>query len=247
MAGILRVPRTRGALSGLLLVLLGAWGALIPFIGPYFHYAYTPDHAWTYNSDRLWLEVLPGAATLLGGLIVLAAATRPVALFGGWLAAMSGAWFVLGRPLSTLWTTGGVPAGGDPVGGTVTRVVEEVGFFTGLGVVILFFAALALGRFTVVGAREVARAAEESAAAERAETDRVAAEQAAADSAATDRAATDRAATDRAAMDRAAMDRAAMDRAAMDSAATERLATDPAATTEVPASRPSVPGSHAAP
>ena len=47
MNGILRVPRTRGVLSGLLLVLLGAWGALVPFVGPYFHYAYTPDTAWS--------------------------------------------------------------------------------------------------------------------------------------------------------------------------------------------------------
>jgi hypothetical protein len=37
MNGILRVPRSRGVLSGLLLVLLGAWGALVPFVGPDFH------------------------------------------------------------------------------------------------------------------------------------------------------------------------------------------------------------------
>jgi hypothetical protein len=163
MAGMLRVPRSRGALSGVLLVLLGAWGALIPFIGPYFHYAFTPDQAWTYNTDRLWLEVLPGVAVLLGGLIALVASTRPTAVFGAWLAALGGAWFVVGRPLSTLWTTGAVVAGGRPVGGTVIRAAENIGFFAGLGVVVLFFAAMALGRFTVIGAREVAAAAEEAA------------------------------------------------------------------------------------
>ena len=42
MAGMLQMRRSRGAASGILLVLLGAWGAIIPFIGPYFHYAYTP-------------------------------------------------------------------------------------------------------------------------------------------------------------------------------------------------------------
>jgi hypothetical protein len=42
MAGMLRVPRSRGALSGALLVLLGLWGGLIAFVGPYFHFAYTP-------------------------------------------------------------------------------------------------------------------------------------------------------------------------------------------------------------
>jgi hypothetical protein len=155
MAGMLRVPRSRGALSGVVLVLLGAWGALIPFIGPYFHYAYTPDSAWTYNTGRLWLEVLPGAATLLGGLIVLLATARPVAMFGACLAAVSGAWFVVGTPLSTLWTTGSVPAAGLPVGSSLTRVVEQIGFFGGLGAAIVFFAALALGRFTVLGYREV--------------------------------------------------------------------------------------------
>ena len=35
----------RGRLTGGLLMLLGAWGALVPFVGPYFGYAYTPDRA----------------------------------------------------------------------------------------------------------------------------------------------------------------------------------------------------------
>ena len=67
MNGMLRVPRSRGALSGVLLVLLGAWGALVPFIGPYFHFAYTPDSGWTYTQGRLWLEILPGPARSSAG------------------------------------------------------------------------------------------------------------------------------------------------------------------------------------
>jgi hypothetical protein len=154
MTGMMRVPRSRGALSGVLLVLLGAWGGLIPFVGPHFHYAYTPDTTWIYTSGRLLLEILPGAATALGGLIVLASKFRPAALFGAWLAALSGAWFAVGGILSVLWTKGGVTAAGSPVGGTVARVAEQIGFFAGLGVVIVFLAALALGRFTVIGIRE---------------------------------------------------------------------------------------------
>jgi hypothetical protein len=162
MTGMLRVPRSRGALSGVLLVLLGVWGGLIAFIGPYFHYAYTPDTAWTYTTGRLWLEILPAAGAIVGGLIVGGSASRPVAIFGAWLAALSGAWFVLGGALSTLWTAGG--AAGHPVGATnLHRVVEQIGFFTGLGVVIVFLAALALGRFTVLGARERMVAEEEAA------------------------------------------------------------------------------------
>ncbi|HLI39080.1 MAG TPA: hypothetical protein VKV80_17330 [Streptosporangiaceae bacterium] len=154
MAGMLRVPRSRGALSGALLVLLGIWGAIIPFVGPYFGYAYTPDSAWTYTTGRLWLEILPGAAVFIGGLIVLSSAIRPFALAGAWLAALGGAWFLIGSQVSTLWTAGGTVAIGAPVGGTFSRAVEQIGFFTGLGAVIVFLAALALGRFTVLGIRE---------------------------------------------------------------------------------------------
>jgi hypothetical protein len=152
MTGMLRVPRSRGALNGALLVLLGVWGGLIAFVGPYFHYAYTPDKAWTYTTGRLWLEILPAAGAILGGLIVGGSASRPAAIFGAWLAALSGAWFALGGLLSTLWTIGG--STGRPVGDNLHRVVEQIGFFTGLGVVIVFLAAVALGRFTVIGHRE---------------------------------------------------------------------------------------------
>src|SRR6202000_2769607 len=42
MAGIMRIRRTHGILGGVLVALLGIWGALIPFVGPYFHSAYAP-------------------------------------------------------------------------------------------------------------------------------------------------------------------------------------------------------------
>jgi hypothetical protein len=159
MAGLLRVPRSRGALSGTLLVLLGIWGGLIPFVGPYFHYAYTPDSAWTYTTGRLWLTILPAIGTLAGGLMVLISALRPVAIVGAWLAAVSGAWFVIGSALAPLWTNG-VVTPGTPAGGTLVRAVEQIGFYTGLGVAVVFLAALALGRFSVVTVRDGRIAAE---------------------------------------------------------------------------------------
>jgi hypothetical protein len=165
MTGMLRVPRTRGVASGLLLILLGAWGALIPFIGPYFHFAYTPDSAWTWTWGRFFLEVLPGAAAFLGGLILLISAFRPVAMAGACLAAAGGAWFAVGMLFAPLWanyaTLGvrtSVPAAlqpGTATGGPLHLVAEHLAFFTGLGVVIVFIAALALGRLAVVGRRDV--------------------------------------------------------------------------------------------
>ena len=157
MAGMLQMRRSRGAFSGFLLMLLGLWGALIPFVGPYFHYAYTPDKAWTYNTGRLWLELLPGAAVFLGGFLLTVAKSRHTALFGALLAAVAGAWFTLGTVLSPLWNHH-VPMGGSPASNTVyMRIMEQLGFFTALGVVIVFVAAVALGRIASVasGIREI--------------------------------------------------------------------------------------------
>jgi hypothetical protein len=152
MAGFMQMRRSRGALSGFLLTLLGLWGVLIPFVGPYFRNGYTPDAAWTYTTARLWLEILPGAAVFLGGILLLAAAARHVALFGAFLAAVAGAWFVLGTALSPLWN-GNVPQGGSPAASTVLmRIMEQVGMFTGLGVAVVFVAAAAFGRILSVPA-----------------------------------------------------------------------------------------------
>jgi hypothetical protein len=154
-----RVPRTRGAASGVLLVLLGAWGALVPFVGPRFGYAYTPNQAWLMTAGRLWLEVVPGAVAVLGGLILISSTSRALGLWAGWLTAVAGGWFAVGPVLSRLWS--GQPQPGAPVGGSaVTSVIEEIGFFTGLGVVIVFLAATALGRFSVIGVKETLAHAE---------------------------------------------------------------------------------------
>jgi large conductance mechanosensitive channel len=143
MAGLLRVPRSRGALSGVVLVALGALAALIPFLGP-----------WAYTPARLWLEIVPGVAAAAGGLILLGSANRAFAAFGAWLAALAGAWFIIGPTLSRLWVSSGFPQIGPPVGGRLGRAVGLIGFFTGLGLVIVFLAALALGRLAVVGTRD---------------------------------------------------------------------------------------------
>jgi hypothetical protein len=159
----MQVPRSRGAVSGLLLVLLGLWGALIPLVGPYFHYAYTPDTAWKLTAGRTWLEIVPGAAVFLGGVILMVSASRVVAMVGAWLAALGGAWFAVGTVISPIWSAASTLNPGSPAGTTtLIRQVEHLGFFTGLGVVIVFIAALALGRLTVVGVRD-ARLADRTA------------------------------------------------------------------------------------
>jgi len=152
--GRLQMPRSRGAASGFLLILLGAWGALIPFAGPYFDFAFTPDQEWTWTSARGWLEVLPGAATVVGGLLLLSSRNRATAMLGGWLTVFAGAWFVIGRALAGPLGIGDV---GTPVAVTEEkRTVLELAYFYGLGSLIIFLGAVALGRLSVRTARDVA-------------------------------------------------------------------------------------------
>jgi hypothetical protein len=149
----LRMPRSRGAVSGLLLVVLGAWGALIPFVGPHFNFAYTPDRDWVWTTARGWLEVFPGVATVVGGLLLILSGNRAVAMFGGWLAVLGGAWFVVGGQFAPMLRIGTI---GDPVATTERkRALLEVAYFSGLGVLIVFLGGIVLARLAVRLARDV--------------------------------------------------------------------------------------------
>jgi hypothetical protein len=147
------MPRTRGAVAGLLLIVLGVWGALIPFIGPIIKWAYTADPAWTWTAAKGWLEVLPGVATAVGGLVLLVSGSRASAMFGGWLAVLGGAWFVVGRVFASTLQIGDV---GQPTASTdLKRALLEVTYFTGLGALIVFLGGAALARVAVRHARDV--------------------------------------------------------------------------------------------
>ncbi|MFI5539323.1 hypothetical protein ACIA5H_23340 [Nocardia sp. NPDC051900] len=155
----LRIPRSRGALGGLAVLLLGLWGALIPFIGPYFGFAFTPDDPWVWTAPRGWLQVLPGVAAIIGGLLMLASRNRLVASFGAWLAAAAGLWFVIGPILADTLKIGDV---GEPVATSdLKRALLQLAYFYGLGALILFFAATSLGRLSVRSARDIAFARRE--------------------------------------------------------------------------------------
>jgi hypothetical protein len=150
----LAIPRTRGVIVGLCLVVLGIWGAIIPFVGPYFHYAFISFQKWHFTYGRLWLDILPGAVTFLGGLMLMGAANRATVLFGGWLAAVAGAWFVIGPEVSRFWNHGVIQAG-SPLGSYTRQTFEQLGYFYALGAVVTFLAAFAIGRASVLAARDV--------------------------------------------------------------------------------------------
>ena len=151
--GNLRIPRSRGALSGLLVILLGLWGALVPFVGPAFDFAYDQNQGADWSAARGWLEVLPGVVAVVGGLLLVRSQNRAAAMLGGWLSVVAGAWFVVGRVVATTLTIGEI---GGPVATTDTKSAWlELTYFYGLGAVIVFLGALALGRVSVRSVRDV--------------------------------------------------------------------------------------------
>jgi hypothetical protein len=151
--GIMLIPRSRGATSGFLLILLGVWGALIPFFGHHFGFGYTPDEGWTWTAARGWLQVLPGAATALGGVLLVISRNRATAMLGGWVAVVAGAWFVMGNALAAPLTIESI---GPPVAQSdAEHAVLELAYFSGLGTVIVFLGAIGLGRLSVRSMRDI--------------------------------------------------------------------------------------------
>jgi hypothetical protein len=143
----MRIPRTRGALTGLVILVLGAWGGLIPFVGPYFDYQIGAGGAWTWTSNRLFLDVIPGVAAMLGGLMLITGTTRASTRLGGWIALAAGIWFVTGPTVSMLWENGRLGTGA-ATGSTGVRVLEWLGFFYATGVLIAALAGYAIGMLT---------------------------------------------------------------------------------------------------
>jgi hypothetical protein len=127
--------------AGLVILIAGLWGGLVPFIGPAFHFALGPNHSWTWTSGRFYLSVLPAIAAVVGGLILLGAGPRLSGKLGALLALAGGVWFAVGPTVSLLWAT---DAEGLAHGAKVTRMLEALTYHTGLGVLIATFAAYAL-------------------------------------------------------------------------------------------------------
>jgi len=163
-----RVPRSRGALTGLLLMVFGAWAGIVAFIGPYLDFGFTPapNTSWNWTAARGYLEVAPGAAAFLAGLVLLMAAHRITASMAAWLGAAAGAWLIVGVPLATGVLDIGIGSP-DPAATQEVQALEVLFYFTAIGAAILAVSCVAIGRLAVRSEREVRlveRAAEREAA-----------------------------------------------------------------------------------
>jgi hypothetical protein len=107
-----------------LVILLGAWAALVAFIGPSFGYQATSASSWQWTTTNWLLHLVPGAAAVAGGLLIIALwpktsassrglyrlATLVVVAAGGWLVIGPAAWPVIESssaygPSDSAWTS----------------------------------------------------------------------------------------------------------------------------------------------
>lgn len=148
------MPRTRGAATGFLVFLLGLWGAIVPFIGPWFHYAFINYNGFSLPTwGRIWLSVLPGALAMLAGLELMGSAHRGSAALAAMAVGIAGGWFIVGPTVSMLWNHG-VPQTGPALGGNLLRTIEWLGYYYVLGGVLMWLGGVAFGRFSVRTVRD---------------------------------------------------------------------------------------------
>jgi hypothetical protein len=125
--------KRKNTISGCLLIAVGAWAALAPFV--------VGTWPWEWNPGRFLLAALPGGAAVLGGLIMLGG-RRLLVSAGGTLALAGGLWFIVGPPTYALFV--GHELGTGPLGESI-RVFQWVGFFFGAGAFISLLSSYALG------------------------------------------------------------------------------------------------------
>lgn len=143
-------PGATGAVFGVgfLLLLVGAWAGIVPFVGPIFGYNATGGGKWLWNLTHALLWLAPGAVAVLVGLAMMVRAgrvgaglSRALPLWGGFLAACCGAWLVIG-PLAWRLLEGRYPF---RTASPFRELVNQIGYSFGPGALLVLFGGLAMG------------------------------------------------------------------------------------------------------
>jgi hypothetical protein len=142
-------------LVGLIILLLGVWAAIVPYVGPIFGYSADGSPSWTWNLGHSLLFLVPGVAAVVGGALVMisgravGSAGRGLLACGGLLAMLCGAWLVIG-PLAWPALEG---TAFYMVASPLSTLAHGVGYSLGPGALLLAMGGIATGR--AVSARTV--------------------------------------------------------------------------------------------
>jgi hypothetical protein len=138
----------RAGWAGLLTVLLGAWGAIVAFVGPEFGYRATATGSWQWTTTNWLLHLVPGAVGVVAGLLILSwapgwasARARGALGLAALLTVAAGAWFVIGP---ALWPWFESSAAYGPASDAQTSFVNQVGANLGPGILLAVLGGMAL-------------------------------------------------------------------------------------------------------
>jgi hypothetical protein len=141
-------PAGLGFLS-LLIILVGAWGGIVPFVGPIFGYRAGRSGSFAWTAPHVFLYLVPGAVAMAFGLVLLGSAIDRVGRVGvaKGLAALivvaCGAWFALGPAVWPIFSSSAVFS---PATGALPRFLNYLGYNLGPGLLLTALGAMALVR-----------------------------------------------------------------------------------------------------
>ncbi|HLX89244.1 MAG TPA: hypothetical protein VKR22_12410 [Acidimicrobiales bacterium] len=155
------VPVGGLGLLGVLTLLVGAWGGIVPFIGPMIGADGDGTMSWFWSLPHAVLWLAPGAAACVAAAVMLGALPRAMAGFGristfaaGLLAVVAGAWFVIGPEA---WPVLVRSAGVFVPAGPLTLLGREVAYSFGPGAILLMLGAMAMAVSMTGGVPRMAR------------------------------------------------------------------------------------------
>lgn len=134
----------RAKFAGGVLLVLGLWGALVPFIGPSFGYGMGGVAAWTWTESHATLHLAPGVAAIVGAIFLLRG-RRASQTFGSLLAMTGGIWFVIAPSLHPLWAGQSMNGMSGMGSSAMSSALSAIGYHYGTGVLIAIVAAYTLG------------------------------------------------------------------------------------------------------
>jgi hypothetical protein len=134
---------------GFLTILISAWGGIVPYVGPVFGYSADGTGSWDWTLSHSVLALIPGILGVMAGFFILSE-TRGVAAgrgrvsltMAGLLAALCGAWFVIGAFAWPVITTNSAYF----VAASPLRALANiVGYGLGTGVILATLGGFAIG------------------------------------------------------------------------------------------------------
>jgi hypothetical protein len=119
-------------------IVFGAWGALIPLVGPYFDFGFDTNSHWQLSEQHWTLSIVPGAAAVAAGVLLMLPTRGRI---GAWIAAAAGAWFAAGPFVHPLWSDAVAPLATDEG----KRAALWIAYFMGPAVLIAYLSGVSQG------------------------------------------------------------------------------------------------------